>query len=150
MPSRRHMLVVRLLIAVIGTLLMIIALVELKVRLPVAREQCAIANLVKAGAMVQWHAGPDGTEFYEVGLSPCEGRTPNDRLLGWVADIRTVGWLALAPIPLDERCMKILLQLKNLTGLDVTDAGLSDEMVQRLKCQNPKLQFHDGKSDRWF
>ncbi len=150
MPTRRRVLALRLIVAVTGTLLMIAALIGLKARLAMAREERAIASLVKAGAAVQWHNQPDATGFYEVGLAPCAGRVPNEQLLAWVADARHVAWLELAPVPLDEKCVKILLELKNLTGLDVTDAGLPDETVQRLKGQSPNLQFHDGRTDRWF
>lgn len=135
MPSRCRVFAMCLLVAVIGTLTMIVAVVKLKTHLAVAREQRAIANLVKAGAGVQLCNEGDGTTYYAVLLAGCESCESNDELLRYVPDMENVGVLTLAPLPLHEAGRESLSRLKGLAslGVYVTDTGLSHEMYVELK-----------------
>lgn len=145
MSSRRRVLVVRLLIVVIGTLVMIATLVELQARLPVWREQCAIANLVKAGAGIQLFDGGSATAYYSISLAGCENSESNDELLRYVSDIPDVKALTLAPLPIHEAGMASLFRLKSLAmlGVCVSDTGVSRETYAELKSKmkllNPNM-----------
>lgn len=152
MPSRRGV-VLQLFVAAIGTLVMIAVLVELKARLPLGRQQVAIANLVKAGAGVRFHDGGNGPPFVTVNLFGCESCESNDELLRYVGDIENVGVLTLAPRPLHNAGKDILFRLKGLAMLIVyvSDAGISHEMCAELKREmklhNPDVEIASGDAE---
>ena len=86
---------------------------------------------------------PGGGKFYVVALG-CTPRMSDDELLSYVTVIRNVQRVALAPVAPSETGMNALLQLKELAILDVTDTGISDEAVCRLKRHRPNLVVNDS------
>lgn len=156
MPSRRRVLVVRLLIALIGTLAMVATLIELKGQWALAREQRAVANLVKAGASVQLLGEENGVRYYTIGLDGCDRSKSNDELLQYVCNIGNVRALSLAPLPLREAGTKCLLDLGTveLLHLYVGDRSVPPEMYAGLKREmkrlNPNMDVQasdlDGKA----
>ena len=144
MLSRRRAIALCLLVALIGTLTMIVAIARLRAQLPVAREQRAIAVLVKAGAGVQLVNQGNGVKYFFVSLATCEDFESNDELLRYVPDIENVGILWLADLPLREAGRKSLFRLKGLATLCVyeTDTSLSHEAYVGLK-REMKLRYPD-------
>ena len=153
MPNRRRVFAACLFVAVIGTSAMIVAVVKVKAQIDVSREECAIANLVKAGAIVQRCPSSDGTYCFSVSLASCENCKSNDELLRYVADIGNVGELGLAPIPLYEAGRKSLFRLKGLAVLSVyvTDTGIAREayaeLKRQMKLRNPDIYMAAGDKD---
>jgi hypothetical protein len=145
MQINRSVFALRFLVAAIGTLVMIVTLIEVRARLPVAREQRAIGYLVKAGASVQLFHECNGIRYYTINLAGCDRCEDNDELLRYVPDIENVTALSLAPLPLHEAGRKCLFRLGNLKmlGFYITEGGISPaifaELKREMKAYNPDM-----------
>jgi hypothetical protein len=113
-----------------------------------AREDRAIAALLRGNAEFQPIRAPDGSKAYNLVMYRCDN---NDELLRFVPSIKSIKGIDLAARPLNEAGMLSLRKVEGLLFLNVRGAHLSNEqylaLEREMKPRNPGLEM--SGSYRW-